>query len=289
MHPAQRVRAAQRLEPPAHPDPAPPPPHQPTVRPTGSPPPDRPRRDPNRPGSAGGRCARRLPRRRHSTAGGGGAPAGCTRARGAAVGASARRQDAAFHTVCTGRWASVSGRFGVGCGPGTAPDGAHVCGGWVWVLWGRGRGLGRRAGGAVRSAPPIRARRETCDCRCSIPFVTALTSTAASEHPVIDGPAVSTRQGYSWCALRWLGPLARAAWRLSDAIYHCISPFHAVVLLLSETFTQVGGCVPMCATGLVHVPRMCVVGADCAAPVGTGCRALCAADPSASGDVRLSL
>ena len=60
-----------------------------------------------------------------------------------------------------------------------------------------------------------------------------LTSKAASEHPVIDGPAVSTRQGYSWCGLRWLGPLARAAWRLSDAIYHCISPFHAVVLLLS--------------------------------------------------------
>ena len=87
--------------------------------------------------------------------------------------------------------------------------------------------------GAVRSAQPIRACRETCDCRCSIPFVTALTSTAASEHPVIDGPAVSTRQGYSWCGLRWLGPLARAAWRLSDAIYHCISPFHAVVLLLS--------------------------------------------------------
>ena len=85
--------------------------------------------------------------------------------------------------------------------------------------------------GAVRSAQPIRARRETCDCRCSIPFVTALTSTAASEHPVIDGPAVSTRQGYSWCGLRWLGPLARAAWRLSDAIYHCISPFHAVMLL----------------------------------------------------------
>ena len=88
----------------------------------------------------------------------------------------------------------------------------------------------------------------------------------------------------------WDPSRAPRRWWLSDAIYHCISPFHAVVLLLSETFTQVGGCVPMCATGLVHVPRVCVVGADCAAPVGTdGCRALCAADPSVSGDVRLSL
>jgi len=149
------------------------------VSPTSSPPPNRPRRDPNRPGG-GGRCARRLPRRRPSTAGGGGAQAGCTRARGAAVGASAHRLDAAFRTVCTGRLASVSGRFGAGCGPGTAPDGAHVCGGCVWVLWCRGRGLGRRAERAGRSAPPIRSRPEACDSRCSTRFVTALTSTAAS-------------------------------------------------------------------------------------------------------------